>query len=202
MTNPANAAPADASTNDAVAQGGAYEVLRKRLADQGVRLRGIDDALNARRLQEFGDSKMEIAGRFRIRSEQNAVGRDIVQVGDLLLFGYNVFLGLKSTTSVADVFGQTGNSTVVIDSDIPAIISFVATNVGGNDWQLTGSVTDDDFEGLTVTFGGLTLLLGQTCTVNSTGTFSLTTTLTVTGFASAVVTDWFGQTSTVVLTLV
>ncbi len=107
MTNPATAAAnnADASTNDAVAQGGAYEVLRKRLADQGVRLRGIADALNAQRLQEFGDSKMEIAGRFRIRSEQNAVGRDIVQVGDLLLFGYNVFLGLKSTTSVSDVFG-------------------------------------------------------------------------------------------------
>ena len=106
MTNPADiAASADTSTNDAVAQGGAYEVLRKRLADQGIRLRGIADALNTQRLQEFGDSKMEIAGRFRIRSEQNAVGRDIVQVGDLLLFGYNVFLGLKSTTSVADVFG-------------------------------------------------------------------------------------------------
>ena len=106
MTNPADiAASADTSTNDAVAQGGAYEVLRKRLADQGIRLRGIADALNTQRLQEFGDSKMEIAGRFRIRSEQNAVGRDIVQVGELLLFGYNVFLGLKSTTSVADVFG-------------------------------------------------------------------------------------------------
>ena len=47
MTNPTAAGNAEASTNDAVAQGGAYEVLRKRLADQGQRLRGIADALNA-----------------------------------------------------------------------------------------------------------------------------------------------------------
>jgi hypothetical protein len=61
--------------------------------------------INAQRLQEFGDSKMELVGRLRIRSEHNCVGRDIVQVGDLLLFGFNVFMGLKSTTSVSDVFG-------------------------------------------------------------------------------------------------
>ncbi|QNN47065.1 DNA repair ATPase [Thermomonas brevis] len=96
--------PQDTRIDQAVAEGGAYEVLRKRLLDQGQRLQGIAESLNGQRLQEFGDSKMEIAGRLRIRSEHNAVGRDIVQVGDLLLFGYNVFLGLKSTTVVADVF--------------------------------------------------------------------------------------------------
>lgn len=94
----------DTRIDQAVAEGGAYEVLRKRLLEQGKRLHAIAEALNGERLREFGDSKMEIAGRLRIRSEHNAVGRDIVQVGDLLLFGYNVFLGLKSTTSVSDVF--------------------------------------------------------------------------------------------------
>jgi hypothetical protein len=100
--------PPEATTtvDQAVAQGGAYEVLRRRLGDQGGRLRGLADALNQQRLAEFGDSRLEVTGRFRIRSENNCVGRDIVQVGpDLLLFGYNVFLGLKTQTRVEDVFG-------------------------------------------------------------------------------------------------
>ncbi len=93
-----------AQIDAAVAQGGAYEVLRKRLSEQGRRLTGIADTLNQQRLTEFGDSKMEPLGRLRIRTENNSIGRDIVQVGDLLLFGFNVFLGLKSTTAPGDVF--------------------------------------------------------------------------------------------------
>jgi len=104
--SPATIAEAEVSTVDqAVAQGGAYEVLRRRLDDQGARLRQVAGALNAQRLQEFGDSRLEVIGRLRIRSENNCIGRDIVPVGELLLFGYNVFLGLKTTTRVEDVFG-------------------------------------------------------------------------------------------------
>lgn len=88
----------------AVAEGGAYEVLHKRLQEQGLRLRRNTEALNEQRLQEFGSSQMEVTGRVRIRTENNCIARDIVQVGDWLLFGYNVFLGLKKETSVADVF--------------------------------------------------------------------------------------------------
>ena len=95
----------DSLVDQAVAQGGAYEVLRRRLGEQGQKLQAIAQGINAQRLQEFGDSKMELVGRLRIRSEHNCVGRDIVQVGDMLLFGFNVFMGLKSTTSVSDVFG-------------------------------------------------------------------------------------------------
>jgi len=101
-----SAPEATASVDQAVAQGGAYEVLRRRLAEQGSRLRSVADALNTQRLAEFGDSRLEVTGRFRIRSENNCVGRDIVQVGpDLLLFGYNVYIGLKTQTRVEDVFG-------------------------------------------------------------------------------------------------
>jgi hypothetical protein len=70
----AAAAQAGTLADQAVAQGGAYEVLRKRLSDQGARLRQVVDTLNQRRLQEFGDSRMEVIGRFRIRSENNCVG--------------------------------------------------------------------------------------------------------------------------------
>ena len=102
MTDPIS--PTAETVDQAVADGGAYAVLRKRLSDQGQKLTAIASDLNARRLAEFGDSKMAIAGRMRIQSDHNAVGRDIVQVGDWLLFGYNVFLGLKTTTAIADVF--------------------------------------------------------------------------------------------------
>lgn len=101
-------APAATQTQDvldkAVAEGGAYEVLHKRLLDQGQRLRQITESLNGQRLEEFGSSQMEVVGRVRIRTENNCIARDIVQVGDCLLFGYNVFLGLKKETGVADVF--------------------------------------------------------------------------------------------------
>ncbi|MFK7888134.1 MAG: DNA repair ATPase [Gammaproteobacteria bacterium] len=88
----------------AVAQGGAYDVIRKRLVDQGEALHAQTSALNAARAEEFGSTDMEVLGRSRIRTENNCRGRDIVQVGELLLFGYNVFIGLKKTTRVQDVF--------------------------------------------------------------------------------------------------
>jgi len=48
----------DVQTQDvldkAVAEGGAYEVLHKRLQEQGQRLRGLTEALNGQRLAEFG----------------------------------------------------------------------------------------------------------------------------------------------------
>ncbi|MET4729387.1 hypothetical protein ABIE09_003201 [Lysobacter enzymogenes] len=115
-TKPAAATAAGASTagsatagdssavDQAVAQGGAYEVLNKRLAEQGQKLRALADGLNKQRLAEFGSSQMEVVGRFRIRTENNCVARDIVQVGEFLVFGYNVFMGLKKETAVADVF--------------------------------------------------------------------------------------------------
>jgi len=90
--------------DSAVAQGGAYDVLRKRLTEQGNRLRQIVDGFNRSRLEEFGTSQTTVLGRVRIRTENNCVARDIVQVGDCLLFGYNVFIGLKKEIRIEDVF--------------------------------------------------------------------------------------------------
>ena len=47
---------------------------------------------------------MSVVGRTRVRTEQNSIARDIVQVGERLLFGYNVFIGLKKETKISDVF--------------------------------------------------------------------------------------------------
>ncbi|MFI2432670.1 DNA repair ATPase [Streptomyces sp. NPDC018693] len=83
---------------------GTYEVLRDRLTAQAAELARRAEALNARRVEEFGSTRLELAGTERLRTEHHCVPRDIVSVGDTLLFGYNVFLGLKPETTVADVF--------------------------------------------------------------------------------------------------
>ena len=90
--------------DNAVAEGGAYEVIRKRLVDQGQQLEEKTRRLNEARLEEFGSTKMSVTSRTRVRTENNCMARDIVQVGEHILFGYNVFIGLKKETRVEDVF--------------------------------------------------------------------------------------------------
>lgn len=89
--------------SQAVASGNAYDVIKKRLTEQGKRLDDLTQALNEQRLAEFGGSQMQVIARTRIRTEHNCVARDMVQVGEYLLFGYNVFMGLKKETHVSDV---------------------------------------------------------------------------------------------------
>lgn len=88
----------------AVAEGGAYETIRKRLLEQGTQLQQRVAKLDEARLDEFGRSTLEVISRVRVRTENNCVARDIVRVGDYLLLGYNVFLGLKKETKISDVF--------------------------------------------------------------------------------------------------
>lgn len=104
MSDLQNQTTTPAALDQAVAEGGAYEVLSKRLKDQGHRLTVAADSLNTQRLAEFGETQMKVLGRVRIRTENNCTARDIVRVGDSLLFGYNVFIGLKQDTAVGDVF--------------------------------------------------------------------------------------------------
>ena len=90
---------------NAVAEGGAYELIRKRLEEQATQLDSAARQLNEGRLKEFGETSMGVLGRVRVRTENNCIPRDIVQVTDYLLFGYNVFIGLKTETAINDVFG-------------------------------------------------------------------------------------------------
>ncbi len=85
-------------------EGGNYEVIRRRLVEQGRELKKRTDALNKRRREVFGGTELKVVANERIRTEHNCVPRDIVQIGGYLLLGYNVFIGLKSETKVGDVF--------------------------------------------------------------------------------------------------
>ena len=83
---------------------GTYEVLRDRLLANGKALSARAEALNTKRIGIFGGMEMGLLGSDRIRTHNNCVPRDIVEVGNRLLFGYNVFIGLKTETQVRDVF--------------------------------------------------------------------------------------------------
>ncbi|TDF37445.1 AAA family ATPase [Alteromonadaceae bacterium M269] len=90
--------------DQAVTEGGAYEVIRARLEEQASQLKAKVDSINTARIEEFGQAKLEVIGRVRVRTENNCIARDIVPVGDAILFGYNVFIGLKKETQISDVF--------------------------------------------------------------------------------------------------
>ncbi|SBT50268.1 DNA repair ATPase [Micromonospora auratinigra] len=104
MTDRETGPAAEGAVDPAGLDAGTYEVLRTRLAEQAAELTRRAERLNARRLEVFGSTELRLTSTERIRTEHNCVPRDIVPVGGLMLFGYNVFIGLKPETTVDDVF--------------------------------------------------------------------------------------------------
>ena len=82
---------------------GAYEVLRDRLIAQAAELARRAEALNVRRGEEFGSTRLELVGTGRLRTEHSAVPRDVVAVGAALLFGSNAVPSREAGTRVDDV---------------------------------------------------------------------------------------------------
>jgi len=85
-------------------EGGSYDVIRRRLLDQATELSKKAEALNQRRVETFGGSQIALLATDRVRTENNCVPRDIRTVRGQLLFGYNVFVGLRTETQISDVF--------------------------------------------------------------------------------------------------
>ncbi|WP_326650593.1 DNA repair ATPase [Streptomyces sp. NBC_01750] len=83
---------------------GTYEVLRDRLAAQAIELARRAEALNSARIAEFGSTELALTGTERISTETACLPRDIVVVGDKLLFGCSALAALTPRTSVGDVF--------------------------------------------------------------------------------------------------
>ena len=72
------------AVDQAVSESSAYEIIRKRLDQQGSALESYTKNLNESRLEEFGSSDMSVLGRLRVRTENNCIARDIAQVGRYL----------------------------------------------------------------------------------------------------------------------
>ncbi len=91
-------------SEQAVAEGGAYEVIRQRLAEQQHSFEKLVNDINNDRQKEFGSTEMKVLGRMRLRTENNCQAQDLVIVGGYVLFGYNVYIGLRKETRIEDVF--------------------------------------------------------------------------------------------------
>ncbi|MFJ4691071.1 DNA repair ATPase [Streptomyces sp. NPDC088766] len=83
---------------------GTYEVLRDRLTAQAAELARRAEALNSRRVEEFGATRLELTGTGHLRTGHTCVPRDLVAVGDVLLLGHHVLPGRGPDTAVGDVF--------------------------------------------------------------------------------------------------
>src|SRR3954471_14350244 len=101
---PPAAPPKETNGNGATLEGGSYDVIRRRLLEQGAELSSKAEALNDRRKKVFGGAELALIANERVRTEHNCIARDLVSVAGHMLFGFQVFMGLKTETGVSDVF--------------------------------------------------------------------------------------------------
>jgi len=85
-------------------EGGSYDVIRRRLLDRAAELGKRCDQLNSARQALFGGRELALLATDRVRTENNCVPRDVVSVAGFLLFGFQVFIGLKTETKPSDAF--------------------------------------------------------------------------------------------------
>jgi hypothetical protein len=90
-------------------------------------------------------------------------------------------------------------ATIFFSNQPPAIVGFTASRNVGNLWTFSGTVEDEQPEGLVVRFGGLPSLAGKTAIAGAGGYFTITVELPPgeNGIATAQTTDWFGLDSEV-----
>ncbi|MGF1725409.1 DNA repair ATPase [Photobacterium nomapromontoriensis] len=91
--------------DDAVSEGGAYEVLKARLSQQGETLKDLSQQFNLKRQQTFGGSDFALIGKANVQTNSRCVPVDMAQVNGQILFGYQVYVGLKASPALSDVFG-------------------------------------------------------------------------------------------------
>jgi Tfp pilus assembly protein PilZ len=84
-------------------EGGSYEVIRRRLLERATELASRAEQLNQKRKLLFGGGELTLVATERLRTENNCTPRDVVSVDGQLLFGFQVFIGLKTETRVQDV---------------------------------------------------------------------------------------------------
>lgn len=92
------------SVENIVRESTAFETIQRRLRTQGNELDASVGQLNEARADVFGSSNMALLGRARVRTENNAIARDMVRIGDQILFGFNVQLGLRKALDAKDIF--------------------------------------------------------------------------------------------------
>ncbi|MCG9752983.1 DNA repair ATPase [Vibrio brasiliensis] len=92
-------------TQKAVSEGGAYEVLKSRLSQQGQQLNSLAHSFNQQRQHVFGAQELKLVGKTNVQTDARCIPIDMAQVNQQLLFGYQVHVGMKATPALQDVFG-------------------------------------------------------------------------------------------------
>ncbi len=84
--------------------GGTYEIIQSRLQKQKQELQEKLHKLNDARKHVFGNIETKLIANDRINTENNCIARDIVSLGNISIFGYNVHFGLRTDIKLSDVF--------------------------------------------------------------------------------------------------
>ncbi|WP_307806813.1 DNA repair ATPase, partial [Streptomyces sp. FH025] len=82
---------------------GTYEVLRDRLARSAAELADRAQALNARRVAEFGGGELRLTGTGRLTTGRACLPQDLTAVGGLLLLGTRPVEVVDGAEDFADV---------------------------------------------------------------------------------------------------
>ncbi|MHB0753893.1 DNA repair ATPase [Polaribacter sp. M15] len=83
---------------------GTYEIIQSRLQKQKDALQSRLGQLNQERSKVFGSVETKLIANNRINTENSCIARDMITIGDLSIFGYNVHFGLRTTIKLNDVF--------------------------------------------------------------------------------------------------
>ncbi|MEJ6949460.1 DNA repair ATPase [Natronospora cellulosivora (SeqCode)] len=83
---------------------GSYNVIRNRLNEGSSLLKDKLEELDQKRVDIYGQIKNSLKKSEAIVTENSCITRDIVPVGNKVILGYNVHVGLKSELELSDVF--------------------------------------------------------------------------------------------------
>ncbi|MGW7446764.1 DNA repair ATPase [Kitasatospora sp. NPDC054795] len=90
---------------DARLDAGTYEVLRDRLARAAAELADRAQALNARRVDEFGGGELRLAGTGRLTTDRACLPQDLTTAGGLLLLATRPTESADGAGDFTDVLG-------------------------------------------------------------------------------------------------
>lgn len=94
----------ETNENSIQLDGGTYEIIQNRLQKQRGILQSQLVQLNEARKEVFGSVETKLIANNRINTQNNCIARDIVTLGEVCLFGYNVHFGLRTSIQLEDVF--------------------------------------------------------------------------------------------------
>ncbi len=111
-----------------VLEEGTYEIIRNRLNKYGTELRDKLNQLNDERRRVFGSADASLLATERIITDHACIPADMVPIGDLFIFGYNVTVRLAaiSINDVFSIYSYHKHSFKILTPDLISDNTFIA----------------------------------------------------------------------------